>query len=66
MVRVDASRWSAKLELPAGTSLRYDFSRGSFSNLERDRIGGVVIPRSLVAVDGEKTDDVVASWADSQ
>ena len=65
MVRLDASRWSAQLRLPAGSRLRYDFSRGSFGNLERTRTGGIVTPRTIVATNGEKTDDTVESWADS-
>ena len=66
MVRLDASRWTAQLRVPAGTTLRYDFSRGSFSSIERTRTGAIVTPRTLVASDGEKTDDAVESWADSQ
>jgi hypothetical protein len=66
MVRVDASHWTAQLRLPAGSRLRYDFTRGSFSNLERTNSGAVVTPRSLLATDGERTDDTVESWADSQ
>jgi hypothetical protein len=66
MVRVDASHWSARLSLPNGSTLRYDFTRGSLATLERSRAGSVVKPRSIVASDGEKTDDVVESWVDSQ
>jgi len=66
MVRLDASRWTAQLRVPSGTTIRYDFSRGSFSNIERTRTGAIVIPRTLVVSDGEKTDDVVEGWADSQ
>ncbi|HMD02260.1 MAG TPA: hypothetical protein VKG44_04775 [Candidatus Baltobacteraceae bacterium] len=65
MVRIDTSRWTAQLVLPAGTVLRYDFSRGSFSNLERTRDGSIVTPRSLNTVNGAKTDDSVAAWADT-
>jgi hypothetical protein len=66
MVRVDASHWTAQLRLPNGSSLRYDFTRGSFSTLERSRTGAVVTPRAISVTDGEKTDDAVESWADSQ
>lgn len=66
MVRLDAGHWSAQLRVPAGSTLRYDFSRGSFSTIERTRTGAIVTPRMLTATDGEKTDDTVESWADSQ
>ena len=66
MVRVDASHWTVRLSLPNGSTLRYAFTRGSLATLERSRSGAVVKPRSIVASDGEKTDDDVERWIDSQ
>jgi hypothetical protein len=66
MVRVDASHWTARLSVPNGSTLRYDFTRGTLATLERSRSGSIVKPRSIVATDGEKTDDTVECWIDSQ
>ena len=66
MVRVDANHWSAQLHVPNGSSLRYQFTRGSFSTLERTRTGAIVTPRAIVVTNAERTDDTVESWADSQ
>jgi hypothetical protein len=66
MLRVDASHWTARLSLPNGSTLRYAFTRGSLATLERSRSGAVVKPRSIVASDGEQTDDEVERWIDSQ
>ena len=64
MIRVDARNFTTAIQLPAGTQLRYDFSRGNFANIERDRLGGIVTPRTVKAVDGLQTHDVVRQWAD--
>jgi hypothetical protein len=64
MIRVDARTFTTAVQLPAGTELRYDFSRGNFANIERDRLGGIVTPRALKALDGLQTHDTVRQWAD--
>ena len=65
MTRVDARRFSVKLQLPAGTQLRYQYTRGSYATVERTRIGGIVTPRALTATDGTTVSDTVARWADT-
>jgi hypothetical protein len=47
MLRVDSQRFSVSLRLPVGTQLRYEFTRGSFTSIERDRLGGIVEPRTI-------------------
>jgi hypothetical protein len=64
MTRVDARSFTTAIQLPSGTQLRYDFSRGNFANIERDRLGGIVTPRTLKAQDGLQTHDTVSQWAD--
>jgi hypothetical protein len=64
MIRVDARTFTTAVQLAAGMQLRYDFSRGNFANVERDRLGGIVTPRALKAVDGLQTHDTVRQWAD--
>jgi hypothetical protein len=65
MNRVDAHAWTISLRLPAGSTLRYLFTRGSFATVERERGGGIETPRALTAAPNAITDDVVARWADS-
>lgn len=64
MDQIDALHWSLTLPLLEGTTLRYKFSRGSYTATERDRAGADVPSRSLVARAGVKTNDVVLRWAD--
>ena len=64
MIRVDARTFTTAIQLAQGTQLRYDFSRGNFANIERDRLGGIVTPRTIKAVDGLQTHDTVRQWAD--
>jgi len=64
MIRLDARTWSASLQVPSGSQVRYEFTRGNFANIERDKLGGIVTPRTLTAEDNLQTHDGVAHWAD--
>lgn len=64
MQRVDGTTFKAAVTLPAGTALRYTFTRGTYATVERDRTGGIVSPRALGAAPGATTDDTVLRWAD--
>lgn len=64
MNRVDALDWTIELPLPAGTTLRYEFTRGSPATVERARDGTLVTPRELTATQGAAANDTVARWAD--
>ncbi|MBC5810494.1 MAG: hypothetical protein GIW95_06540 [Candidatus Eremiobacteraeota bacterium] len=64
MLRIDARTWSAAMKVPAGTVLHYEFTRGSFPTIERDRLGGLIVPRALIARADRTYHDAVARWAD--
>ena len=64
MQRVDATTFSVTVSLPAGTALRYEFTRGTYTTVERDRTGGIVSPRVINSAPNAKSDDTVARWAD--
>jgi hypothetical protein len=64
MLRVEAQRFSVSLRLPVGTQLRYEFTRGSFTSIERDKLGGIVEPRTLDVKADATVRDSVARWAD--
>jgi hypothetical protein len=64
MQRVDGSTFSVSMSLAANTTLKYEFTRGTYATVERDRTGGIVSPHLLNAVPNAKTDDTVARWAD--
>lgn len=64
MQRVDARRFTATVALDANGHLSYQFTRGSYATVERDRSGGIVPPH-VVDRSIEKTDDVVTRWADA-
>jgi hypothetical protein len=64
MTRADARTWTTSLQLGSGTQLRYEFTRGNFATIERDKRGGIVEPRPLNAADNLQTHDTVAHWAD--
>jgi len=64
MQRVDATTFSVTISLSAGTALRYEFTRGTYTTVERDRTGGIVSPRVIDAAANAKSDDTVARWAD--
>jgi len=64
MQRVDARRFTISLGLPAGTLLKYQFTRGTYQTVERDRTGGIVQPHQLPVAAHAKSDDTIARWAD--
>ena len=64
MIRVDARNWTASLQVPSGTQLHYEFTRGNFATIERDKRGGIVNPRPLSAADNLQTHDTVDRWSD--
>lgn len=61
------NKWSATLDLAAGTVLQYKYTRGSWANGERDASGAEIPNRTLTVSADAKTqnvDDVVIRWAD--
>ncbi len=64
MQRLDAETFATSLGLAAGTRLRYQFTRGSFANVERTRDGSIAAPHFLEVTPNAKSDDTVARWAD--
>ncbi|HTV75229.1 MAG TPA: hypothetical protein VME66_16165 [Candidatus Acidoferrales bacterium] len=64
MNRVDAYHWTVTLPAIAGSTLQYEFTRGSYTSVERDASGGVFAPRKLEIEPGIATKDTVARWAD--
>ncbi|MGH7748674.1 MAG: hypothetical protein ACREQ5_28525, partial [Candidatus Dormibacteria bacterium] len=64
MSQVDAHDWSVSLRLPAGSTLTYQFTRGTNASVERDALGGIVTPRRIAVESGAVVHDVVARWAD--
>jgi len=64
MTRADARTWTTSLQLSSSASVRYEFTRGNFATIERDKRGGIVEPRTLNAADNLQTHDTVAHWAD--
>ncbi len=63
--RVDAHRWTVALQLPAGSTLHYLFTRGSYATVERTRGGGIAAAHTLTAAGSVTVDDAVARWADT-
>jgi hypothetical protein len=64
MNRVDAFTWTVALPVASGSTLRYEFTRGSPSTVERTRGGGIFTPRELTAAAGLHENDAVARWSD--
>ena len=64
MLRVDARTWSVSIDVAPGSQLRYEFTRGTFSSIERDRRGGLIVPRSVNPSADLTVHDSVAAWAD--
>ena len=61
------NRWTATVNLAAGTVLQYKYTRGSWSTGERDAAGADIPDRTLTAATSAKTqtvEDVVLRWAD--
>jgi hypothetical protein len=65
MQRLDARDFAVSLELAGNTKLRYTFTRGSNSSVERDRRGDIVEPRTLTLISGAiVAHETVARWSD--
>jgi len=64
MDRIDGSTFSTSVSVAGGTTLKYQFTRGTYATVERDRTGGIVAPHAVVAAPNVKTDDTVVRWAD--
>jgi hypothetical protein len=61
------NRWTATVNLAAGTVLQYKYTRGSWSTGERDAAGADIPDRTLTTATTAKTqtvEDVVLRWAD--
>ncbi len=63
MQRSDPQHWTASLTVPSGTEVHYEYTRGTYATVERDRFGGIIVPRGLPRSDGT-INDSVARWAD--
>jgi hypothetical protein len=64
MNRVDGRHFSATLEVPRGSTLALQISRGSYATLERDAARTVPPPHTVEAQPGAKLRVDVAAWAD--
>jgi Starch binding domain len=67
MSPLTGNRWSAALALPAGSSLQYKYTRGSWSTDERNAAGIEIANRSLSVVKSgpaQAIKDTVTRWAD--
>lgn len=64
MQRVTSRRFTVSLSLPPDARVRYEFTRGSYATVERDRSGGIVEPHALPRALGRPIDDLVVRWAD--
>lgn len=62
----DGVSWSCTIELPAGASLVYRYTRGSWSTAESDPAGGQAPARTLTARAGVTLHDTVARWSDQR
>ncbi len=63
MQRVDARRFSATISLGVNGKLKYQYTRGTYASVERDRSGGIVEPHT-VDRPRAKIEDSVTRWAD--
>lgn len=64
MSRLDPVHWTVSLTQPRGARIAYRFTRGSFTTTERNDARQLPPARVITAVDGLKTSDTVATWAD--
>ncbi|HKW45719.1 MAG TPA: CBM20 domain-containing protein [Candidatus Eremiobacteraceae bacterium] len=67
LVPLTGGRWTATLQLAAGTQIEYRYTRGSWATDERTAAGTPTANRTLSAAKtagAQTVDDVVARWAD--
>jgi len=62
--QIDGVTWRCSVALPAGATLTYRYTRGSWNTAESDRAGGQPPARSLTARSGTTVNDAVARWSD--
>jgi Starch binding domain len=61
------NKWTTVLQLPAGTTLQYKYTRGSWSSEERDAAGSQIPNRTLnvlAAGSSQAVNDTILRWAD--
>jgi hypothetical protein len=64
MNQVDARHFTTSLSVPSGSRLRYQYTRGYNSTVERARNGDIAQPHEFLAVGNARETDTVARWAD--
>jgi len=64
MTRLGQRKFTVTLDLPAEARVRYEFTRGTYATIERDRSGGIVEPHVFVRGDARTIEATVARWAD--
>jgi hypothetical protein len=64
MQRTSARRFTVSLSLPRDSKLRYQFTRGSFATVERNRSGGIVEPHVLAVGSEATVETIVERFAD--
>ncbi len=64
MQRVGARRFVTTLGVSGDARLRYEFTRGTYATVERDRSGGIVEPHVLDFGAGKTIETSVTRWAD--
>jgi hypothetical protein len=64
MDHVDARHFTTALSLPSGSRLRYQYTRGYNSTVERERNGDIAPPHEFTAHANARENDTVARWAD--
>jgi len=63
MQRIDSRRFTAAVAFDVNGRVKYQYTRGSYATVERDRSGGIVEPHA-VARPTQKIEDSVTRWAD--
>ena len=64
MQRVDSRRFTVTIPLDASGKLRYQYTRGSYATVERDRSGGIIQPHVADGTSARGV-DTVTRWADT-
>ena len=64
MQHTSARRFTVSLSLPRDSKLRYQFTRGSFATVERNRSGGIVEPHVLAVGSEATVETIVERFAD--